>query len=226
VVLNEDARDGTEEIALKYGAKVHREPWKGHIGQKNSAAARAAQPWLLGLDADEAVSPALRAEITAAIGREERAGEFAAFSFPRLSFYCGRWIRHGDWHPDRKTRLWRRGRAQWGGEDPHDKLVVEGRVGKLRGDLLHYSNESIERQLTKIGPYQVGFVRNELASGSSGGFLAMVARPWWRFTRAYVFRLGFLDGWQGYYIAKLSAFSSLTRQAMVREARSARQPPS
>ena len=105
VVLNEDARDGTEEIAVKHGAKVFREPWKGHVAQKNSAAQKAGQDWLLGLDSDEAVSPGLRDEIAAALAAEAKSPQHAAFSFPRLTCYCGRWIRHGDWYPDRGVRL-------------------------------------------------------------------------------------------------------------------------
>lgn len=219
VVLNEEVSDGTEAIARGHGASVFREPWKGHIAQKNSAAARANQPWVLGLDADEVVSAPLRAEIAALFDPAGRAEAFAAYSFPRLSFYCGRWIRHGDWYPDRQTRLWQRGRAKWTGLDPHDKLVVEGPTGRLRADLLHFSNESIARHIEKIIPYNDAFVREQAALGKVPGFFEFVVRPVWRFVRAYVVRLGFLDGWQGYYIARLSAFSTLTKYARLRESR-------
>src|SRR5437667_5569524 len=105
VVLNEEVRDGTDEIARAQGAKVFREPWKGHVAQKNAAAQKAAQEWILGLDADEAVSRELREEIQALFAAGERLAPFAAFSFPRLTKFCGRWIRHVDWYPDRGTRL-------------------------------------------------------------------------------------------------------------------------
>lgn len=219
VVLNQEVNDATEDIARQHGARVFREPWKGHIAQKNSAAAKAREDWILGLDADEEVSPALWEEIQATMGDAQRAEPFVAFSFPRLSWYCGRWIRHGDWYPDRKTRLWRRGRAQWGGMDPHDKLEVEGRIGKLKAELRHYSNESIAGQITKIAPYNANFARRHIESGGGAGFFELAIRPFWRFVRAYLFRLGFLDGWQGFYIAALSSFSTLTRYALVREAR-------
>ena len=219
VVLNQEVNDGTEEIARQLGAVVFREPWKGHVAQKNSAAAKAREEWILGLDADEEVSPALRDEIEAALADGRRTEPFAAFSFPRRSWYCGRWIRHGDWYPDRKTRLWRRGRARWGGIDPHDKLEVEGQIGKLKAELRHYSNESIAGQITKITPYNANFARQHAAAGGPAGFFELAIRPFWRFVRAYVVRLGFLDGWQGFYIAALSSFSTLTRYALVREAR-------
>jgi len=219
VVLNEEVRDGTEEIARRHGAKVFREPWKGHIAQKNSAAEKAAGEWLFGLDADETVSPGLRAEIESALARPTLNERVAAFSFPRVSWFCGRWIRHGDWYPDRQTRLWRRGRACWGGIDPHDKLMVDGAVGKLRGELHHFSAESINRRLQKIIPFSDEFVRQHSDAGRRPGPFDLVGRPWWRFLRAYVIRRGFLDGWQGYYIASHTAFATLARYAKLCEAR-------
>jgi len=219
VVLNEDVRDGTEEIARAQGAMVLREPWKGHIAQKNLAAQKAAQEWILGLDADEEVSPELREEIQALFAARERLEPFAAFSFPRLTRFCGRWIRHGDWYPDRGTRLWRRGRAQWGGVDPHDKLVVRGEVGKLRKNLLHYNAAAIDDQIAKISAYSEDFAREALRRRRSATWFDLAFRPGWRLLRAYFFRLGFLDGWQGYYIACMTAFYSLTRYAKVRAAK-------
>jgi glycosyltransferase involved in cell wall biosynthesis len=218
VVINDDVNDGTDKVVAEFGAKLFREPWKGHIAQKNSAAQKAAQPWILGLDADEVISPELRAEIQKLFAAPENISGLSAFSFPRCTTYCGRWIRHGDWYPDRQTRLWQRGQARWGGENPHDKLIVDGRVGRLQSDLLHYSNDSIAQQIAKIAPYQTEFVNRRRMRGKSAGLLELALRPPWRFVRAYFLRLGFLDGWQGFYIAGLSSFSTLTRYAMVREA--------
>jgi glycosyltransferase involved in cell wall biosynthesis len=217
VVLNEEVRDGTEEIALGFGAKVFREPWKGFIGQKNSAAEKCTGQWLLNLDADEIVPPQLAAEMQQVVGQTD--GRRAAYEFPRCTFYCGRWIRHGDWYPDRVLRLYRQGAAHWAGEEPHAQLQVRGAVGRLRSDLLHFSNESIARQIAKIAPYHADFVERRLAAGKSTGLFDLAVRPPWRFLRAYFLRLGFLDGWPGFYIAALSAFSTLTRNAMVSEAR-------
>jgi glycosyltransferase involved in cell wall biosynthesis len=217
IVLNEEVKDGTEEIAKSHGAKVIREPWKGMIGQKASAAAKAAQEWILDLDADEVVSDELRQEIQQALSRKSANGDVAAFSYPRLSWYCGRWIRHGDWYPDRQNRLWRRGHARWGGVDPHAKLIIDGAVQKLRGNLLHYSNDSINRQIEKIIPFSDEFMRQHLSRNGGLGVFDLGIRPIWRFLRAYIFRAGFLDGWPGYYIAWLNAFSTVTRYVKIRE---------
>jgi len=215
VVLNEEVRDRTEEVALKHGAKVFREKWKGFIGQKNAAAEKATQPWLLGLDADEEVPLRLRSEIEQAI--QSQSAPYEAYKFPRCTFYCGRWIRHGDWYPDPVLRLWKRG-IRWAGIEPHAHLEVKGKVGRLQSDLLHFSNESIDRQISKIGPYSGDFVRHQRSRGKRTGLFDLVVRPAWRFFRAYFLKLGFLDGWQGYYIASLTAFSTLTRYTKVREA--------
>ena len=219
VVLNEEVSDGTEAMALEHGAKVFREPWQGWVRQKNSAAQKASQPWLLGLDADEEVPPALREEITRTLADRNLAERYAAFDFPRCSCFCGRWIRHGDWYPNRVTRLWKRGAAVWAGEGLHERLEVAGRVGHLRHDLNHYPVESMQQLLAKLGRYGDTFARTRL--GRRSGWFDLVVRPWWRFVRAYVLRGGFLDGWQGCYIAWWVAFYTATRYAKVREAQTA-----
>ena len=218
LVINDDVSDGTDRIAAECGAQVFREPWKGYVAQINSAADKAGQPWILGLDADEVVSPKLAAEIQALFDAPEKLAPYAAFSFPRCSFYCGRWIRHGDWYPDRKTRLWRRGQGRWAGEAPHYALAVSGRTGKLKHDLHHFTNDSINQHLHKIVTFSDEFVRQRRAAGRRPGLFDLTVRPIWRFFRAYFFRLGFLDGWPGYYIAWLNAFSALTRYCKLYEA--------
>ena len=219
LVINDDVNDGTDKVGESFGAKVFREPWKGFIGQKNSAAQKAAQEWVLGLDADEVVSPELRVEIQQRFARLESLRPFAAFRFPRCTFYCGRWIRHGDWYPDRQTRLWRRDTASWGGTDPHETLVVRGDTASLHSDLLHYSMETINHQVTKTVKYADGFVRLSEQNQQPVTFLDLLVRPVWRFWRGYLFRLGFLDGWQGFTIAWMTAFYTFLRYVRVRESR-------
>ena len=224
VVLNDDVSDGTDRIAEAHGAKVFRERWRGHIAQKNSAAAKASQAWILGLDADEVVSPELRDEIQRRFAAPEKLEPFVAFSFPRLFFFCGRWIRHGDWYPDRRTRLWRRGRADWGGVNPHDRLEVMGEVENLRAHLLHYSMENVEHQIQKTLRYSNDFAEYCRASGRRVRFLDLLIRPPWRFCRSFVFKLGFLDGWQGLSIAWMTAFYTFLHYFKALEAQSPRGP--
>jgi glycosyltransferase involved in cell wall biosynthesis len=219
LAIDEKVTDGTDKVAETFGAKVVSQPWHNCAAHRNFASAHATQPWLLALDADEVVPEKLRDEILAAF--QKMAGPPpAAYSFPRLSFFCGRWIRHGDWYPDRIVRLWRKDAGQWEG-DPHEKLALRGRVVRLRADLLHYSNESIDHTLKKIGHFSTMFVRQCQAQQRSVGWADLAVRPFWKFFRAYILRRGFLDGWPGYFIAWMSAFSTVTRYAKVIEARTA-----
>jgi glycosyltransferase involved in cell wall biosynthesis len=224
VVLNEEVTDGTEEIARQHGARVFRQPWQGYLAQKNSAAAKAGQDWVFNLDADEVVSAALRSELEETFAHPERLNGVAAFSFPRLSWFCGRWIRHGDWYPDRQTRLWQRGQGKWGGVDPHPHVVVNGAVRKLRGVLEHYSTDSINGRLRKIIPFSDEFLVQRGPAMGTPGVFELWMRPMWRFVRAYIVKLGFLDGWQGYYIAGHTAFGTMVRYAKVREAKLGESP--
>ncbi len=218
VVTDNSVTDGTDQIAAACGAKVFREPWTGPGAHRNFASAKATAGWLLALDADEVVSPELREEIGRAIAEP---GDCAAFCFPRRTQFCGRWIRHGDWYPDRQTRLWRRGRGAWSCVVVHEKLEVDGRVRRLRSDLLHYNTETLDQQLAKILRFSSGFVQDATANRQSAGWKDVVLRPAWRLVRAYFIRLGFLDGWQGGYIAWMTAFYTATRYAKVRVAQNA-----
>jgi glycosyltransferase involved in cell wall biosynthesis len=216
VVTDDKVNDGTDKIAEACGAKVFCRPWEGHAVHRNFASEKASQPWLLAIDADEVVSPELRDEIISAFSRRGTEPLPAAFSFPRLSFFCGRWIRHGDWYPDRKVRLWQRGAGRWEG-NPHEKLVLEGRITPLRADLFHFSNESIDHLLGKIGPVSALSARSRWAQNRRAGWLDLTVRPCWKFFRAYFLRLGFLDGWQGYFIAWMDAFSAVVRYSKLME---------
>jgi glycosyltransferase involved in cell wall biosynthesis len=217
IVLNQEVSDGTDSAAACFGAKIYREPWRGFIAQKNSVAAKASCPWILGLDADEVVPLSLRDEIAALFTSGKTPSE-AAFRFPRCTLYCGRWIRHGDWYPDYVTRLWRKDAAEWVGVEPHARLQVRGGLGTLAAELSHYSNDSIDQQISKIAPYSADFVRHRQQNGLDTGITDLTIRPAWRFLRSYILRRGFLDGWQGFYIASLTAFSTLTRYVKVLEA--------
>ena len=222
VVLNHDVNDGTDKLAEAFGAKVFRETWKGFGPQKNSAVAKATQDWILNLDADEEITSALRAEIQRAVGEP---GAHAAFSFPRLTQFCGRWIRHGDWYPDRQTRLWRRGQVRWSDAQVHESPQVNGTVGKLHAELRHYLTETIDHQIRKISTYTEAFARAAAEQNRRVGRFDLLTRPGWRFVRSYFFRLGFLDGWQGIYIAWMTAFYTATRYAKIRAAQTVKNPP-
>jgi len=219
VVLNEEVTDRTEEICRTHGACVIREPWKGYLLQTRSAASKGCQPWQLTLDADEEVSPHLRTELHQLFADEARLNSHDAWSMPRRLWFMGRWLLHGDCYPDRKTRLWRRGRAAWGGAEPHYRLEPQGSVGKLGGDLLHFSVESLGVQLGKYVRYSEMFLRQVEERGSRIPASSVLLRPVWRFIRGYFLRRGFLDGWPGFCYAVMYSISVFVRYARVLEVR-------
>ena len=222
LAIDDKVTDGTDKIAAGYGAKIVSQPWRGHAAHRNFATAQASQPWLFALDADEVVSGPLREEILAAF-QKHGSQPPAAYSFPRLSYFCGRWIRHGNWYPDRKVRIWRRETGEWEG-DPHEKLVVRGAIVPLHANLLHYSNENIDHLLGKIGQVSTQFVRQCQSRRRRTRWTDLAIRPFWKFFRAYILRAGFLDGWPGYFIAWMESFSTVTRYAKVIEAELPVQP--
>jgi hypothetical protein len=132
----------------------------------------------------------------------------------------GRWIHHGDWYPDRKVRLFRRAKSQWaadGGGQVHERLDVEGACTTLSGDLLHYSFKNIQHYLVKHVQYSTVFLQTQQSKGKRWSLLHTLFRPWWRFTRAYVLKLGFLDGFPGLWIALATAFFTFDRYSRMHE---------
>lgn len=217
VVLN-DTTDASESIAREAGAQVHRLPWRGYRDTKNAAVALTTQPWILSLDADEEVSSALRSDIADFLVRPDLA-QFDAARFPRKVWFIDRWITHGDWYPDHSLRLFRRDRARWGGDEfVHEKVECDGPVAQLRGDLHHYSFPTLAAQVGKINPFADLFVAQQRAQGKHFSLPAAVFRPGWRFVRAYFFKLGFLDGFPGFYIAWATAFGTFVRYSRLYEA--------
>ena len=214
VVIN-DCTDTTRETAESFGAKVFESPWSGFREQKNKALQYVTQPWVLALDADEVVSDQLRAEIEEFFHGDHEV--FSGGSSPRKVWFLGRWITHGDWYPDRVTRLFRRNDGRWVGSTEHCHLEIAGPTKAFRSDLLHFSNPDINSHLAKIPFYADIHLQRELDERARWSLAATVFRPWWRFFRAYVLRRGFLDGYPGYYIAKATAFATLVRYSRLYE---------
>jgi glycosyltransferase involved in cell wall biosynthesis len=223
VVLN-DTTDASESIVRDAGGSVHHLPWRGYRDTKNDAVDLTSAAWILSLDADEEVSPALRADIAAFLARPDL-DSFAGARFPRKVWFINRWITHGDWYPDYSLRLFRRDRARWGGDQfVHEKVECRGPVATLRGDLHHFSFPSLSAHVAKINPFADLFVRQQQARGNRFPLAAAIFRPGWRFFRAYVVKLGFLDGFPGFYIAWATAFGTFVRYSRLYEAENIKPP--
>jgi glycosyltransferase involved in cell wall biosynthesis len=224
LAIDDNVKDGTDKIAETYGAKIISRPWRNCAAHRNFASTHATQPWLLAIDADEIISPGLRDEIIRLFEQNKSDPPCAAYSFPRCTFYHGRWIRHGDWYPDRKARLWRRGQADWGEVQVHESLAVNGATGELKNDLLHHSMESLEHEIKKTMVFVDYFVQECAARRKKVWFAEVLFRPWWRFIRSYFLRLGFLDGWQGLAVARIIAIYTFLRYLKVYELQNEKPP--
>jgi glycosyltransferase involved in cell wall biosynthesis len=200
VVVDSGSADRTVDLAQAAGAKVTIAPdWHGFGAQKNRALAQATQPWVLSIDADERVTPALREEILAAIAQAD--ARFAGWDMPRRSSICGRYMAHSGWYPDRVTRLFRRERGRFSDDAVHERVIVDGAVGHLRADLLHTTYPDIETMLRKLDRYSSDAARAMHDRGVRGSFAGALARGLWAFVRTYVLRRGFLDGRMGFVVA-------------------------
>jgi glycosyltransferase involved in cell wall biosynthesis len=214
IVCDSRSTDDTVTLAKRYGCRILERDFEDYSDQKNFANAHAEAPWILSLDADERLSPELRAEIENLLGVDP---DCSAFSMPRLTFYLGRFIRHSGWYPDHKVRLFRKDRAQWSGEFVHERLVVHGEVRSLRGDLLHYSYADIEDHVARISRYSRLAAQGLFARGARCRWHHLALLPVVRAFKAYVLRAGFLDGFPGLTIAALSGYGIFLRYALLRE---------
>lgn len=199
IVLDSGSTDGTRDIAKTYTAKVFESEWLGFGPQKNKALSLASCDWVLSLDADEAVSPALIDEI------KQLRGEKSAYAIPRQSSYLGKMIRFGDWGNDKVLRLFRRDSAQFTDDSVHETLKVEGEIGELTQKMTHDAFETLEQVLHKLNVYSSLGAKNKIEQGNSGGLFKAITHGLWTFLRGYVFRLGFLDGKQGFMLAVSNA---------------------
>jgi glycosyltransferase involved in cell wall biosynthesis len=210
ILIDSGSTDGTLNLAEASGAIVISQEWLGHSAQKQVALNHCTQPWVLILDCDEELSEELHKSMSGFFESGD-ADWFQGACFNRKVCFLGRWINHGDWYPDTKLRLVRREKARMEGNASHDTVKVDGSVKHLRGDLLHDSFPTIQSYLDKIGPFSDEFLARHVLEGKRWSLAANLLRPLWRFLRAYFLRLGFLDGFAGFWIAYATAFSVFIR---------------
>ncbi len=216
VVVDSLSADDTVAIARRLGAKIVLQRFLGHLEQKNFATEQAKYDWVLSIDADEELS----AELAEEIKKIKSNPTAQAYHFNRLNNYCGHWIKHGGWYPDRKIRLYNRKAGTWKGENPHDRWTLHDnneRPSLLKGDLLHYSYSSISDHLKKIEKYSDIAARQKVNKGEDCSILKIWLGPKWKFVKDYIIRLGFLDGYWGYIVCKLSSMENLAKYAKTRQ---------
>lgn len=205
VVVDSHSTDATRAIAEQAGARVVVRGWTNYSDQKNHANSLATHSYILSLDADESLSDALASAIRDVMRNEPH----GAYSFNRLTNYCGHWVRHGGWYPDVKVRLFPRGGTRWEGEHVHEVLrLPEGTaITHLRGDLLHHSYHSLQDHRSRIQRYSDLHARDMHASGRRPALWKTWLSPLAKFIQGYLLQGGFLDGKAGWHIATLSAWA-------------------
>lgn len=215
IVVDSFSTDDTVEIARHYTDWLYHRAWTGYADQKNHALFKARGDWVLSLDADEAVSPPLKEEILTEIGRPEAKD---GYKIPRRSFYQGRWIRHSGYYPDRQLRLFRREKGRWVGGRVHERVEINGEVGDLTHDLLHYPYKGvISGQLQTVDNFS-GLMASDLyEKGKRFQIHLLLLRPLFKFFEVFLLKRGFLDGVPGLIIAGTSAYALFVRYVKLRE---------
>jgi glycosyltransferase involved in cell wall biosynthesis len=203
VAVDSFSTDRTPEICRRYTEHFHQRKWAGYREQKAFAHSQATMDWVLLVDSDERVPPELREEIKTSLAYD---GErYAGYAVPRLVYYLGRWWRRGGWYPDYDVRLFRRNRAIWGGSDPHEKILVDGKVRKLKNPLHHFSYRSIEDHIQRINRFTSISSQELRKEGGRWRLTDAILRPGVRFFRSYIIKRGFLEGFAGFYVAVTAA---------------------
>ena len=203
VVVDSFSTDRTAEICRRYTDRFIQREWAGFREQKAYAHSLATKDWVLSVDADERVTAELRQEIHDALSRHGR--EYAGFALPRLVYYLSRWWRRGGWYPDYAVRLFRRERGTLGGTDPHDKILVDGKIRRLNNPLHHYSYRNMDDHIERINRYTTIASRELEKAGGRWRWSDALLRPAARFVHSYIFKRGFMDGFAGFYVALTAA---------------------
>jgi glycosyltransferase involved in cell wall biosynthesis len=219
VVVDSGSTDRTVEFCRAFGARVLHRNWTGYADQKNYAVESANHHWIFSLDADERVSAALQSEIAAVVQDGLRC---AGYRIPRVAFFMGRWIRHGDWYPDYQLRLFDRRRARWEGGSVHESVRVRGTVGVLGNDIQHYTYRTLSDYLRRLETYSTLAASDYLRKGRRSGPLRMWGHPVVTFVKAYLLKKGFLDGTPGLMVAIMGAVSVFFKYAKLYELNAAR----
>jgi glycosyltransferase involved in cell wall biosynthesis len=203
VIVDSGSTDTTESIARRFTDRFYFNKWPGYAGQKNLAAEKASSDWVLSLDADERLSQQLKQSLAEI---KTINASVSAYSFPRKTFYLGRWIEHSGWYPDRKTRLYHRRKARWGGDFVHESLLVDGDTQGLKGDLLHYSIDSVFDHAKTANRYTDLAATELAAKNRKTRFVDLLFLPPITFLKSYILQQGFRDGLQGLSIASFASF--------------------
>ena len=215
VVVDSFSTDLTVDICREFTDRVIQRPWAGYRDQKAFAHSQATREWVFLVDADERVPAELMHEVRDALLRY--GDHISAFSVPRLVYYLGRWWRRGGWYPDYDIRVFRRGAASWGGFDPHERILVKGKIRRLKHPLHHFSYRNISDHLKRINWFTDLSSAELRDQGYRWRWGANLLRPPFRFFRSYVLKMGFFEGPSGFFVAATAAIYVFLKYAKLKE---------
>ncbi|MCF8370859.1 MAG: glycosyltransferase family 2 protein [Bacteroidales bacterium] len=214
IVIDSLSTDKTKEICEQYDVRFVQQEWLGYSATKNLGNRLASHDWILSLDADEAISGELKKNII----KEKENFRYDAYISRRMTNYCGKWIRHCGWYPDPKMRLWKKTMGEWNG-DIHETVDLQknARIGKLSGDILHYSISTVFQHIEQINKFSEIYSQSAFQKGKASNMASLLFKPVERFFTTYIFKLGILDGYYGFLISALSAHSIFLRRVKLRQ---------
>lgn len=212
IVVDSGSTDETVAIANEFTSHVYNHDWPGFGAQKNRALGYASKEWVLSLDADERVTPELQAQLVTAMEGNDKDG----FYLPRLSQFCGRFIRHSGWYPDYVLRLFKKEKARFSDDLVHESVILQGKTAKLSSPLLHYSYLTEADVNRKVEQYAAAAAQQMFNKGKGATFLDAPVRAAWAFLRTYCLRLGFLDGVAGLNVARMNARTTYLKYKKLR----------
>jgi glycosyltransferase involved in cell wall biosynthesis len=213
VVVDSFSTDKTQNICEKQKVNFIQHQWEGYSASKNFANSQAKYDWILSLDADEALTEELKKSILKA----KKNTELETYKFNRLTNYCGKWIKHCGWYPDTKIRIFDRRIIQWEGSI-HEQLTASDETAiLLKGDCLHYSYPSVEAHIQQTERFTTLSANDLFAKGKKANFIKLYLSPVLKFVKSYVFQLGILDGYYGFLICKISAYSTYLKYSKLNQ---------
>ena len=218
VIVDSGSTDRTLEIARRYTDKIFSREWPGFVAQKRFALTQCTSEWVLNIDADEVVSPELRAQIFMVLADASAHGkQINGYSLSRVVFYMQRWWRRGGWYPEYRLRLCRRSATTWGGEDPHEKASVTGATRKLDGELQHYTYTNLTSQMHSLNKFSETAAQTMFKNGEHYSIFKLLIRPIARFFKFFILKSGFREGFPGFLVACIEAYYVFLKYAKLWE---------